>query len=270
LQSMYFETVSTLGFSQLGIRAIDGTNKNKRKTDMAQLNLNSTVGEWVAQRPQTSRVFEALRIDYCCGGGKSLDQACREEEVDPQDILGQLQEAVEADDVEPVQNWAIASLSELCDHIEQTHHAYLRTELPRLTGQIEKVINAHGSNQPELEKLGQTFAELRAELEPHMFKEEKILFPAIRQLERSETQVTFPFGTVANPIRMMEHEHDNAANALATIRRVTDDYRVPGEACNTYRAMLDGLSHLERDLHRHIHKENSILFPRAQKLEQDL
>lgn len=234
---------------------------------MAQLNLNSTIGEWVAQRPQTSRVFEALRIDYCCGGGKSLDQACREEKVDPQDVLGQLQEAVEADDVEPVQDWASASLSELCDHIEQTHHAYLRTELPRLTELIEKVISVHGSRHPELARLQQTFAGLRDELEPHMFKEESILFPAIRQLERSETLITFPFGTVANPIRMMEHEHDNAANALAKIRHVTDDYRVPDEACNTYRAMLDGLHDLERDLHRHIHKENSILFPRAQKLE---
>ena len=234
---------------------------------MAQLNVNSTIGEWVAQRPQTSRVFEALQIDYCCGGGKSLDQACREKKVDPQDMLGQLQEAVEANDEEPVQDWANASLSELCDHIEQTHHAYLRAELPRLTEQLGKVLSAHGSREPKLAELQQTFAGLRGELEPHMFKEENILFSAIRQLEGSETQTTFPFGTVANPIRMMEHEHENAANALRKIRDLTGNFQIPDGACNTYRAMLHGLHDLEQDMHRHIHKENSILFPRAQQLE---
>ncbi len=111
------------------------------------------------------------------------------------------------------------------------------------------------------------FAELRAELEPHMFKEERILFPAIRQLEQSADAPAFPFGTVANPIGMMEHEHDNAGVALASIRTLTSAYQVPEDACNTYRAMLDGLRELEVNMHQHVHKENNILFPRAVELE---
>ncbi len=135
---------------------------------------------------------------------------------------------------------------------------------------IEKVVAAHGQNQPQLNDLGQVFAALRGELEPHMFKEEQVLFPAIRQLEQAANRPSFPFGTVANPIRMMEHEHDTAGHALARIRELTNEYVPPETACNTYRVMLDGLRVLETDLHQHIHKENNILFPRAQTLELEL
>ena len=234
---------------------------------MTQLDLNTTVGQWVANHPQTSRIFEAARIDYCCGGGKPLEQACWDRQLNPQDILAQLHEAVATTDSQPDQNWSQAGLTELCDHIEQTHHAYLRTELPRLTSLIAKLVNAHGDTHRELPEVQQVFAALRSELEPHMFKEEQVLFPAIRRLEQSETQPTFPFGTVANPIRMMEHEHDTAGNALDRIRELTCDYAVPADACNTYRAALDGLRALEGDMHLHVHKENSILFPRAVERE---
>jgi regulator of cell morphogenesis and NO signaling len=135
---------------------------------------------------------------------------------------------------------------------------------------IAKIVNAHGEARPELSKVQHEFAALRSELEPHMFKEEQVLFPAIRWLEQSETQPAFPFGTVANPIRMMEHEHDTAGNVLARIRELTCDYRAPADACNTYRAALDGLRELEIDLHQHIHKENSILFPKAIERETSL
>jgi regulator of cell morphogenesis and NO signaling len=125
----------------------------------------------------------------------------------------------------------------------------------------------HGENHPELHQVKQAFAELRAELEPHMFKEERILFPAIRMLEQSESPPAFPFGAVANPIRMMELEHDHAGDALERIRTLTGDYRIPEGACNTYRAMLARLQTLEQDMHLHVHKENNILFPRAIELE---
>ncbi|HIK95094.1 MAG TPA: iron-sulfur cluster repair di-iron protein, partial [Planctomycetes bacterium] len=144
--------------------------------------------------------------------------------------------------------------------------AFLKTELPRLTQLVRKVADVHDSVHPELHDVRTVFAELRSELEPHMMKEENILFPAIRLLEQSMDCPRFPFGTVANPIRMMEHEHDNAGNALKRIRELTQDFLVPVDACNTWRTMLDGLQNLERDLHRHIHKENSILFPRAEQL----
>ena len=162
------------------------------------------------------------------------------------------------------------ALADLANHIEQTHHTYLKSELPRLTQVIEKVVNAHGKLHPELFELQKVFAGLRAELEPHMFKEEMVLFPAIRKLEQSAERPMFPFGTVANPIRMMEHEHDNAGDALAKIRALTREFTVPGGACNTYLAMLDGLEYLENDMHQHVHKENNILFPKAVDREQAL
>lgn len=234
---------------------------------MTQVNLNSSVGAWVAAHPQTSRVFEALQIEYCCGGGKSLEQACWDRGLDPQQVVQQLEQAV-AEDGQAAENWLDAPLTELCDHIEQTHHAYLKQELPRLTETIAKVVEAHGTSHPELAMVQEVFAALRAELEPHMFKEEHVLFPAIRRLERSADSPSFPFGTVANPIRVMEQEHDNAGYALSQIHALTRDYQVPEDACNTYRAMLSRLRHLERDMHQHVHKENSILFPRAIELEQ--
>ncbi len=235
---------------------------------MTQLNLKESVGNWVARHPQTARVFESLQIDYCCGGGKPLAEACRERHLDPQQVVAQLEQAIDGSQDAPAEDWLHAQLRDLCDHIEQTHHAYLRRELPRLSEMLAKVVDVHGGSHRELPELQEVFAGLRAELEPHMFKEEQILFPAIRQLERTEGRPAFPFGTLANPVGMMQHEHDNAGQALATIRETTRDFHVPDDACNTYRAMLDGLRELETDLHAHIHKENNILFPRALALER--
>lgn len=234
---------------------------------MKQPDLQTTVGEWVAQRPRTSRVFEAMKIDYCCGGGKSLEQACSDHKLDPRAVLALLHEVANSSAAEPCQDWTRTPLAELCDHIVQTHHAYLRNALPRLTDLIAKVVNAHGTQHRELAELQQVFAGLRAELEPHMFKEEQILFPAIREFERSAARPQFPFGSLNNPIRMMEHEHDNAGIALTRIRQLTRDFHTPEDACNSYRAMLDGLSDLENNMHQHVHKENNILFPRARSME---
>jgi len=234
---------------------------------MLTLDKTTPVGEWVTEQPGAARVFEQFQIDYCCGGGKSLEDACSARQLDSDAVLSRLKEELTEPDNRPEQNWSAESLSALCDHIEQTHHAFLRTELPRLTQIVEKVASVHGKNHPELLELSNDFSSLRAELEPHMFKEERILFPAIRQLEQSDSRPPFPFGTVANPIRMMEHEHDAAGRALHRIREITADFTIPGDACNTWRVMLDGLQGLETDLHQHIHKENNILFPRAERLE---
>lgn len=235
---------------------------------MTELDLQTSVGQWVAKVPRTSRVFEAQQIDYCCGGNKSLALACRDRQLDPQEILNQLRGTANTVVGEATQDWTTAPLAQLCDHIVATHHAYLKTELPRLTELIAKVVNAHGDKDPNLARLRQVFADLRNELEPHMLKEERILFPAIRQLEQASARPSFPFGTVANPIRMMEHEHDIAGHALTLIRELTRDFEVPADACNTYRALLDALREFQADLHQHIHKENNILFPRAQALEK--
>jgi regulator of cell morphogenesis and NO signaling len=234
------------------------------------LNVQTAVGQWVAAHPETARVFEQLKIDYCCGGSVSLEDACARRQLDPEQVAVQLQRSIGSAPVHAIENWSHRSLTDLCNHIEETHHAYLRRELPRLEALIAKVVAAHQHNHPELPALQRAFASLRAELEPHMFKEEQVLFPAIRSLESATTHPGFFFGTVANPIRMMEHEHDHAGNELKTMRDLTRDFQVPGDACNTYRVLLHGLEELEYDLHTHIHKENNLLFPRAQAVEDQL
>ena len=227
----------------------------------------ATLGEWVTVYPQTARLFDELQIDYCCGGSGTLARACEERGLNLDDVVSQLADAITHPYEAASRNFDEMQPGELCDEIEQTHHAFLRKELPRLSNLIEKVMAAHGENHPELRQLRDVFRELSAELEPHMLKEEQILFPAIRQLAQLGSQPRFQFGTLANPIRVMEHEHDNAGTALKRIRELTAGFHVPEDACNTWRALYDGLQHLESDMHLHVHKENNILFAKAQQLE---
>jgi len=227
-----------------------------------------SVGAIVARQPALARVFEKYKIDYCCQGNKQLAKACSEKQVDLQQVVTELELMSASEVVEP--NWLERSLAELCDHIERRHHDYLRDELPRLSGLIDKVINAHGEKNPELKLLRRHFHRLRDELEPHMMKEERVLFPAIRQMESTWKQQQFPFGSVANPIHCMVNEHEHAGDELKTLRELTGNYTPPQDACPTWRVMLDSLKKLEQDMHEHVHKENSILFPRAQQLEQEL
>jgi regulator of cell morphogenesis and NO signaling len=234
---------------------------------MAEVNATSTIGEWVTEHPRSARVFEKLQIDYCCGGGHTLAEACTEKGLELDALVSQLADSIANAPDAPQQSWSEASAFELCHHIEQTHHAYLRQELPRLSQLVAKVATAHAANHPELRELQRVFAALRAELEPHMAKEEQILFPAIRLLEQSTGNPQFPFGTVANPIGMMKHEHDNAGAALKRIRELTDGFQAPADACTTWQLMLNDLRQLEADMHKHVHKENNILFPKAQQLE---
>ncbi len=139
----------------------------------------------------------------------------------------------------------------------------MREELPRLSSMLEKLVEEHGKKHSELLRCREAFSSLRRELEPHMAKEEQILFPMIRDLEASATLPDFHCGSLRNPIRVMEHEHDDAALALSRLRELTANYTPPDDACSTYHAAFAGLAELEADLHRHIHKENNILFPRA-------
>jgi regulator of cell morphogenesis and NO signaling len=237
---------------------------------MNVLDAQATVGQLVRERPSRARVFERFGIDYCCGGKRPLDEACRKEGLD----LGLVLDALADPDPNPLGSeavdWSAVPMGELADHIEATHHVYLRHELPRLAGLLEKVVAAHGRNHHELWDVRVVFAGLKAELEEHMLKEERVLFPMVRQLERATTLPRFHCGSVGNPIVVMEHEHDAAGAALASLRTLTDGYTPPAGACNTYRALFDGLASLEADLHLHIHKENNILFPRARDAEAAL
>ena len=227
------------------------------------------VGQIAAERPELLPVLERLGLDYCCGGDKSVKDACLAAGVNPDEALQEFEAAAPiTDDKSHNTDWTKSALSDLCDHIEQTHHAFLREQLPLISGLIEKVVAAHGEAHPELHQVRDTFAALRAELEPHMMKEEQILFPALRALESAKPTPSFPFGTVGNPINMMEHEHQNAGDGLRRLRELTDGYRFPQDACSAYQGLLVSLERLEADLHEHIHKENNILFPRALTAEQ--
>ncbi len=234
---------------------------------MTQIDFESTVGQLVIERPGRARVFERFGIDYCCGGKRALDEACRARQLDPQSVATALRQSDEAAESRDETNWAAEPLDGLIANILDTHHAYLRRELPRLTQLVTKVRDVHGARHPELVEVADVFAGLRAELQAHMMKEEQILFPFISALAAGDSGPGH-CGSVQNPIRVMEHEHDSAGAALARMRELTGDYATPADACNTYRALLGGLADLEADLHLHIHKENNILFPRAVELER--
>ncbi|WP_088889442.1 iron-sulfur cluster repair di-iron protein [Leptolyngbya ohadii] len=233
---------------------------------MTTFQLDDTVGTIVRNYPNLSRLFEQVKLDYCCGGQKTLDEACRQRGINPEAFLSQLEDYAAAETT-PEINLAEISLTELADHIEQVHHTYLHEELPRLEKLVTKVAAAHGQKEPRLNQIKEVFLALSAELTTHLMKEEQVLFPLIRQLESSDTLPRFHCGSLVNPINRMEFEHDDAGTALAQLRKLTEDFTPPEWACNTYRALLDALATFEQDMHQHIHKENNILFPRSIELE---
>lgn len=232
-----------------------------------------TVADLVRERIGRSRVFEKFGIDFCCGGNQPLTEACRRAGVDLGTVCRELEQA-DAAPVGDEPDWTHTSLGELVEDIVARHHAYLRTELPRITGLFNRVVAAHAEHDPRLSHAARVFASLQQELMAHMGKEEQVLFPIVREMERAAVRGAglprFHCGSVNNPIGVMEDEHRFAGEALASLRQLTDGFTPPATACDTYRALLAALAELETDLHRHIHKENNILFPRAAALEASL
>ncbi len=226
------------------------------------LDMQRTVAEMVTERPARARVFERYGIDYCCGGRRPLAEAAIERGVVMDHLLAELAAAEAESEAEAI-DWSQRTMTELADHIEETHHDYLRAELPRLAMLIDKVATVHGEAHPWMIQIRGIFGELCAELDSHMMKEEQILFPICRQLDAAGAPQGFHCGSVQNPIRVMEHEHDSAGRALEAMRALSSGYTPPASACNTFRVVLDSLAQLEADLHCHIHKENNILFPKA-------
>jgi len=233
------------------------------------INSAMTVREVAVQIPESTRLFETLRIDYCCGGNKPLVEACKSAGVQVDNVIALLGALSKPDSNN--QDFQKLSLNELVNHILETHHVFTKSEMTRLEALTDKVIGAHGSNHPELFKVGDLFRQLCADLKPHMFKEEQVLFPYIAALEQATAQnrpVPFaPFGTVANPIRVMMTEHDTAGDILRLLRAVTSDYKVPADACISYQTLYNALENFEKDLHQHIHLENNILFAKAAEME---
>ena len=237
---------------------------------MSSISHEMTLAEIVTRFPATARVLEGHELDYCCGGQRSLADACQNSHVDLSVVTEELKAASQnIPHSECGNECSRMTLTELCEHIEFTHHRYLRSELPRLQSLLEKVVFAHGERHPELRQLVAVFKALVADLLPHMMKEEQVLFPAIRRMADSRQLCEFSFGTIGNPIRMMEQEHDAVGELLRTLRSLTGGYRAPSDACASWQQLFSGLHDLEKDLHLHIHKENNVLFPAAASLEAE-
>jgi regulator of cell morphogenesis and NO signaling len=234
--------------------------------------IDKTIREIALEAPATTRVFEEFKIDYCCGGRRSISEVCDAAGIDPKTLMERIEQAVidqegrsglvHPEDMPP---------GELIDYILDKHHIFTSNEIERLTPLMAKVVMRHGEQHPELFRLQEIFTALTESLLPHMRKEENVLFPYIHTLVGSSGGNGHfsapPFGTVKNPISVMMSEHETDGERLEEMRRVTSDYFLPEGACPSYTALYAGLEDLERDLHRHIHLENNVLFPAAAELE---
>jgi regulator of cell morphogenesis and NO signaling len=236
------------------------------------LDPTKTVRELALEIPNATRIFEKMKIDYCCGGNKSLEEACATAGVEVAELERLFAQATESEaSLNGLLDFQNLSLTDLIGHILAKHHVYTKEEMARLQPLIAKVISAHGENHPELGQIGDVFQQVCADLTPHMAKEEKVLFPYLEELEASLLQnrpAPFaPFGTVKNPVRMMMMEHDTVGDLLRELRALSSDYAVPADGCISYQTLYQALEVFEKDLHQHIHLENNVLFPRAVEME---
>jgi regulator of cell morphogenesis and NO signaling len=227
------------------------------------------IGDIVAADFRTAGIFAQFGIDFCCGGRVSLAEACRAATVNPAEVIRALDALplTNADD-DDAARWPVVRL---VDHIVSVHHRYVREALPLIAGYLAKLESVHGARHPELARVSARFEAVAVELRQHMMKEEHVLFPYVVELAADgERCGPSPFGTVENPIRMMEREHREAAEGLRAIRELTGGYTPPADGCTTYAVCMAELARFERDLHRHVHLENNVLFPRAIEAESAL
>lgn len=233
---------------------------------------NVTVREIAVENPAATGVFEKFRIDYCCGGNLSLEEACRNAGAEVGQVAEMLEKAQGNSAAGAAEvDFQAMSLAALSDYIVRNHHSFTRAENERITDLLEKVCTAHGANHAELFDIQRIFGALRLEIENHLLKEERMLFPYIALMESSlnfgQPIPPAPFGSTRNPVKVMVSEHDAAGEHLREIRNLSNHFAIPPDACMTYRMLYDALEGFETDLHRHIHLENNILFPKAVEME---
>lgn len=232
---------------------------------MTEMNGEMTLAEVVNSNPAAAGVLEGLGLDYCCGGARTLASAASAAGLDLADVEAAIAAAATRTDDD---SWVTMAPAELVEHIESVHHTYLHDELARLTALVEKVHTVHGERHPELSKIRELFLALRADLDPHLQKEEQVLFPMIRELSSASDVPEFHCGSLRNPITVMQFEHESAGELLASLRIATNGYQPPADGCGSYQALFSGLAAMEADTHLHIHKENNILFPAVIEMEQ--
>ena len=236
------------------------------------MNSATTLRSIALDHPAAIPVFERFQLDYCCGGNRSLGDTCAARGISPEVVLKALADAVNYAPV--VEDHTQATAAQLIRYIVDTHHAFIRSELPRLQAMAERVASKHGPLHPEAGLIQRNLAQLTDELFAHLNKEERILFPYIEALERSRNENAAPpsscFGSVASPIRQMVHEHEGAAELLEQLRAATQGFTPWPGACPTTGGLYYGLNAFEADLYRHVHLENNLLFPRAIAIEEQL
>lgn len=230
--------------------------------------LTKSLAKIVTENHKTANVFEKYQLDFCCKGKRTLQEACRENKINPVEVLSDLEMAILSENNEQTDPDTL-SLSDLSEYIVSTHHSYVRNELPLIYGYLQKVTSKHGERHPELFKIFELFSAVKEEMEMHMQKEEKILFPRIAEIEKllnnnAGLHVNKTF--IAAPVSVMEQEHDHAGSMMAEIRELSNNYTPPPDACTTYKLSFAALESFERDLHRHVHLENNILFLKALRL----
>lgn len=233
---------------------------------------NKTIGSFVAEDFRTAAVFSKYRIDFCCKGNRTVTEVCEKQNIDADTLLENVLQVVQSENNGSIDfnSWP---LDLLADYIEKTHHRYVEEKTNVLLPFLDKLCKVHGANHPELFKINELFIGCAGELSQHMKKEELVLFPFVKRMvktKESDGILSQPsFGTVSNPIAMMMHEHDNEGERFREIAALTDNYTPPADACTTYRVTFAMLKEFEADLHKHIHLENNILFPKAVILEKD-
>lgn len=222
--------------------------------------IHPTVGELVRAAPIRARIFEKLNVDDCCGGQKPLSEVCQTKDLDAPTVLAMLR-ALDTAPAPPLVDADAMSVDALCAHIAQVHHDYLRQELPRLLFMTRKAAAVHGADEPRLVEIRDVFSSFANELTNPIIEEEHSVSPRIIAAIRGGSREDR--AALRKSIDELQHEHESAGLALLRFRELTNGYPPPEWACNTFRAMYDGLARLERDMHQHVHKENNVLFARA-------
>ena len=236
--------------------------------------LNKTLAQIVTEKHQAASVFEKYHLDFCCKGKRPLSDAIVERHLSAEQVVKELEEVFAKNTNNDAALFNYIHLSQLCDYIVGTHHAYVKQNLPQINAYLEKVATKHGGRHPELHEIFKLFTELKEELTEHLFKEENILFPRIKEIEQKfaeRSSFSLPVaGYIEAPVTVMELEHDHAGDLLEQIRLKTDNYTPPADACTTYRVAFASLQAFEADLHQHVHLENNILFPKAIRMVEQL
>ena len=230
---------------------------------------DSIVGEVVAMDYHAASIFKFHNIDFCCKGGRSIEEVCSTNNIDADVLVGKLSETMQEKAASET-DYGSWELDLLADHIEKKHHKYVEQKIPELEAYLNKIAKVHGDRHPELIEIQQLFKASVGELTVHMKKEEFILFPYVKKMMNNPTQEKPPFGTVENPIQMMQNEHDNEGERFRKIAALSNNYTPPADACTTYKVAFAMLKEFEEDLHLHIHLENNILFPKAIEKEKAL